>query len=83
MNQEQTFPISDQLTYVTSPAILKKAILYKLDSYISGCGELVLPCLPGMLDYYMNVVEKLFSHLGRPMPRERQQQFSQMLQKKL
>lgn len=83
MNQEQTLKISDQLPLVTSPAILKKAILYKLDSYISGSGELVLPCLPGMLDYYTNIVENLFSHLGRPMPTERQLQLRQIIKRKL
>ena len=83
MNQEQTLQISDQLPLVTSPAILKKAILYKLDSYISGHGELVLPCLPGMLDYYTNIVENLFSHLGRPMPTERKLQLRQMIKRKL
>jgi len=83
MNQEQTLQISDQLPLVTSPVILKKAIVYKLDSYISGHGELVLPCLPGMLDYYTNIIENLFSHLGRPMPAERQQQLRQMIEKGL
>ncbi|NEQ35157.1 MAG: class I SAM-dependent methyltransferase [Okeania sp. SIO3I5] len=83
MNQEQTLQISNQLPLVTSPVILKKAIVYKLDSYISGRGELVLPCLPGMLDYYTNIVENLFSHLGRPMPTERQQQLRQMIEKGL
>ncbi|NES03264.1 MAG: class I SAM-dependent methyltransferase [Okeania sp. SIO2F4] len=83
MNQEQTLPISDQLPLVTSPAILKKAIVYKLDSYISGRGELVLPCLPGMLDYYINIVENLFSHLGRPMPAERKLQLRQMMETRL
>ena len=83
MNQEQTLQISNQLPLVTSPVILKKAIVYKLDSYISGRGELVLPCLPGMLDYYTNIVENLFSHLGRPMPAERQQQLRQMIEKGL
>lgn len=83
MNQEQTLFISDQLPLVTSPAILKKAVIYKLDSHISGRGELALPCLPGMLDYYINIVENLFSHLGRPMPQERQLQLRQMIQRKL
>ena len=83
MNQEQTLPISDQLPLVTSPTILKKAILYKLDSYISGRGELVLPCLPGLLDHYTNVVEKLFYHLGRPMSTEKQQQLRQIIERKL
>ena len=83
MNQEQTLPMSNQLPLVTSQPILKKAILCKLDSYISGCGKLELPCLPGMLDYYTNVLEKLFSHLGRPMSRKRQQQLRQMLERKL
>ncbi|MEB3343152.1 class I SAM-dependent methyltransferase [Okeania sp.] len=83
MNQKQTLPINDQLPLVTSPAILKKAIAYKLDSYISGHGELIVPCLPGMLEYYMNIVENLFSHLGRPMPDERKQQLRKMLETKL
>ncbi len=83
MNQEQTSLTSDQLPLITSPGILKKAILYKLNSHISGRGELVLPCLPGLLDYYINIVEKLFSHLGRPMPSERQLQLRQMIKTKL
>ncbi len=83
MNQEHISPTSQQLPLVTSPAILKKAILYKLDSYISGSGSLVLPCLPGMLDYYTTIVENLFSHLGRPMPKERQLKLRQMIKTKL
>ena len=83
MNREQTSPTSDQLPLVTSPAILKKAILYKLNSLISGRGELVLPCLPGLLDYYINIIETLFAHLGRPMPDERQQQLREMIETKL
>lgn len=83
MNREQTSQKSDQLPLVTSPAILKKAILYKLNSCISGRGELVLPCLPGMLDYYINIIETLFSDLGRPMPKDRQLQLREMIQRKL
>ncbi|MGB3509345.1 MAG: class I SAM-dependent methyltransferase [Microcoleaceae cyanobacterium] len=80
---QQTSKTSNQLPLVTSPAILKKAILYKLNSHISGRGELVLPCLPGLLDYYMDIIDKLFSDLGRPMPEERQLQLRQMIQTKL
>lgn len=83
MNQEQTSLTSNQLPLITSPAILKKAILYKLNSHISGRGELVLPCLPGLLEYYINIVETLFSHLGRPMPQERQLQLREMIKTKL
>lgn len=83
MNQEQILSISDQLPLVTSPDILKKAVIYKLDSHISGRGELAFPCLPGMLEYYINIVESLFSHLGRPMPKERQLQLRQMIERKL
>lgn len=83
MNREQTSKTSNQLPLVTSPGILKKAILYKLNSHISGRGELVLPCLPGLLDYYMDIINKLFSDLGRPMPEERQLQLRQMIQTKL
>lgn len=47
-------------------------MLCKFDSYILGCGKLEFLCLFGMLDYYINVLEKLFFYLGRLMFIKRQ-----------
>jgi SAM-dependent methyltransferase len=82
MNKD-TFSQSEPLPLVTSQAVLQKAMLYKLNSSMGTRGELFLPCIPGMLDYYMKLIDNLFADLGRPMPKEQKLQLRDLLEKKL
>ena len=82
MNKD-TFSQSEPLPLVTSPAVLQKAMLYKLNSCMGTRGELLLPCIPGMLDYYIKLIDKLFADLGRPMPEDRRLQLRGLLESKL
>lgn len=82
MNKD-AFSKSEPLPLVTSPAVLQRAMLYKLNSCMGARGELLVPCIPGMLDYYMKLIERLFADLGRPMPDDRKSQLRGMVETKL
>lgn len=58
-------------------------MLYKVNTCMVTRGELVLPCIPGMLDYYIKLIDTLFSNLGRPMPQERVSELCHKLETKL
>lgn len=80
----ENLPFNHQsLNIVTDPKTLEKLILYKISTTISSKGELVFPCIPAMLDYYLQWIERLFFTLDRPLPSERKEAFRQLLARKL
>lgn len=74
---------TEQQPFVTDPAVLDKLIIGKLNSRIFPRGELVLPCVPSMLDHYMGRLKTLFDTFGRPFSQEELDQLRQLLERRL
>lgn len=83
MGAESTTNETEQLPLVVNPDILQQAILYKINTRINARGELVFPCIPGMIDHYLKSIEKLFTTLDRPLPEERKDELKKLLATKL
>jgi hypothetical protein len=83
MDAENTINETEQLPLVINPDILQQAILYKIKTRITARGELIFPCVPGMLDQYLKSIENLFSTLDRPLPQERRDELRKLLATKL
>jgi len=83
MGAETTIDKSGQLPLVVNPDILQQAILYKVNTRVNARGELIFPCIPGMLSEYLKAIEKLFSTLDRPLPEERKDELNKLLAIKL
>jgi 2-polyprenyl-3-methyl-5-hydroxy-6-metoxy-1,4-benzoquinol methylase len=83
MDAENTINETEQLPLVINPDILQQAILYKIKTRITARGELVFPCVPGMIDQYLKSIENLFSTLDRPLPQERRDELRKLLATKL
>ncbi|MFM9266752.1 bifunctional 2-polyprenyl-6-hydroxyphenol methylase/3-demethylubiquinol 3-O-methyltransferase UbiG [Tychonema sp. BBK16] len=83
MGAESTINQHEQLPLVVNPDILQQAILYKINTRITARGELAFPCVPGMLNHYLQSIEKLFSTLDRPLPEDRKDELRKLLATKL
>jgi SAM-dependent methyltransferase len=70
MTGEDSLAQSEQLPLVTDPEALHTSMLRSLSFKMSAKGEVVMPCVPAMVDHYMEWLEKLFVMLGKPMPEE-------------
>lgn len=74
---------SEQMPIVTDPALLNQVILTKLNTRIYPRGELVMPCVPAMLEQYMERLKVLFHTLGRPFSEDELIQLRQLLERRL
>ena len=83
MGAETTIDQATQLPLVVNPDILQQAILYKVNTRVNARGEMVFPCIPGMLSEYLKSIEKLFNTLDRPLPEDRKDELSKLLAAKL
>jgi 2-polyprenyl-3-methyl-5-hydroxy-6-metoxy-1,4-benzoquinol methylase len=63
--------------------VLEQVIINKLNTRIYPRGELVMPCVPSMLEHYMERLKVLFHTLGRPFSEEELQQLHELLQRRL
>lgn len=79
MNSENSPPQSEQTSIITDSDALYKSMIYSVNSRMTAKGEVVMPCVPSMLDHYMQWLEKLFLMLGRPMPFEVQEGLKTLL----
>jgi 2-polyprenyl-3-methyl-5-hydroxy-6-metoxy-1,4-benzoquinol methylase len=50
----------------TSTSVLRLALLRRVNHRVIGQGELDLPCIPSMLDFYMTKLANLWEILGKP-----------------
>lgn len=73
----------DSLPVVNSTELLEEALNYKLKLGLSAVGEITWPCIPAMVDNYVNLLIELFTTFGRPMPAHRQTQLRETLLRKL
>jgi 2-polyprenyl-3-methyl-5-hydroxy-6-metoxy-1,4-benzoquinol methylase len=74
---------SEELPLVTDPTLLNQVILTKLNTRIYPRGELVMPCVPSMLEHYMERLNVLFQTLGRPFSEQELVQLRELLQRRL
>lgn len=78
-----TQPKTEQLPLVTDPTVLEQVIINKLNSRIYPRGELVMPCVPAMLDHYVQRLKMLFETLGRAFSPEELEQLRQVMGRRL
>jgi SAM-dependent methyltransferase len=74
---------TEEQPFITDPAVLEKIIIGKLNTRIYPRGELVLPCVPSMLDNYMKRLKTIFETFGRPFSETELDQLRQILAKRL
>jgi len=79
MSGEATPHQPQQEPVITDPELLYASMLQSLSFKMSAKGEVVMPCVPSMLDHYMKWLERLFTMLGRPMPAEVKEGLSKVL----
>lgn len=65
------------------PKILKEALVKRLVRRMSAAGALVLPAIPGMLDFYASQCLSLFRALGRPTSTDQTAEFRRHLENML
>jgi len=68
---------------VKDPNFLKQALLEKLKSLMNVKGEISLPCVPAMLNEYLNLVENLLKTLGQTLNEENSENLKQLINKGL
>ncbi|HLO48852.1 MAG TPA: class I SAM-dependent methyltransferase [Kamptonema sp.] len=83
MGSENAVDNSENLPLVTNTEVLQQAILYKVNTRINARGEVVFPCIPGMLEHYLKWIDQLFHTLRQPLPPEKQTELRQLLAVKL
>ncbi|OCQ95960.1 methyltransferase type 11 [Oscillatoriales cyanobacterium USR001] len=83
MGNDNKIDNSENLPLVNKPDVLQQAILYKINTRIVARGEVVFPCIPGMVDHYLNWIDQLFHTLGKPLPGEKQTELRGLLVNKL
>lgn len=83
MGSENTVDNSEYLPLITNSDVLQQAILYKVNTRITARGEVIFPCIPGMLEHYLHWIDQLFHALGRPLPPEKQTELRQLIASKL
>jgi hypothetical protein len=71
------------LPVVENPQLLEQALNYKFTLGLSAVGEITWPCIPAMVDNYVNLLIGLFLSFGRPMPAHRQTELRNTLLGKL
>ncbi len=74
---------SEPMPIVTDPAIINQVILSKLNTRIYPRGELIMPCVPAMLEHYMERLKVLFQTLGRPFSGDELVQLRELLERRL
>jgi 2-polyprenyl-3-methyl-5-hydroxy-6-metoxy-1,4-benzoquinol methylase len=67
----------------TNLAILKPAMVRRMDRRITGQGEIEFPCTPTMIDSYMTKLAALFTSLGKPFSEEELAQLRKALDTEL
>ena len=74
---------TDQMPILTDQAVLSQVMLTKLNTRIYPRGELIMPCVPSMLEHYMERLKVLFQTLGRPFSEEELTQLRELLARRL
>jgi len=68
---------------ITDPNFLKLALMEKLKTLIGIQGELTLPCVPAMLNEYLDLLQNLLRVLGQTLTPENYENLRQLISKGL
>lgn len=74
---------TEPLPVVTDPAVLEQIVINKLNTRIYPRGELVMPCVPALLDHYVQRLKVLFETLGKGFSEAEIEQLRQVLGRRL
>jgi SAM-dependent methyltransferase len=66
---------------VKDPKFLKQALLEKLKTLMGIKGEFSVPCVPAMLDEYLQLIENLLKTLGQTLTAENYENLKQLINK--
>lgn len=72
----------DQQT-ITDTNLLQQSLFQGLNSWVSSRGEIAFPCVPSLLENYMQRIEALFLALGKPFSPAELNQIRPILTEKL
>jgi SAM-dependent methyltransferase len=61
------------------PLAMQTAVLAGLNARTTHRGEVLLPCIPAALEHYLQHIEQIFDHAGRPLSAEEQQQVRELV----
>ena len=75
--------VANQPTSISDPEDLENALLRKVKRLTSASGQLTLPCIPSMLDTYMEQFDRLLKALGQNFTPEEMQSLRQLVARKL
>ncbi|MBD1938811.1 class I SAM-dependent methyltransferase [Microcoleus sp. FACHB-68] len=83
MTPQETLMPAEQNIVITDSATLDQSITNRVDSWIVTRGELSLPCVPALLDKYVERLQALFESIGKPWKPEELERLRQLLAQKL
>jgi len=75
--------VANQPITMSDPAVLEDALLLKVKRLTSARGQLVLPCVPALLDQYVEQFHGLLVALGQNFTPNEMQALRQLVHKKL
>ncbi|WP_413162367.1 class I SAM-dependent methyltransferase [Capilliphycus salinus ALCB114379] len=75
--------VANKPTTVSDPAVLDNALMLKVKRLTSARGQLVLPCVPALLDEYVEQFHRLLVALGQNFTPKEIQALRQLVEKKL
>ena len=75
--------VANKPTTVSDPATLENALMLKVKRLTSAKGQLVLPCVPALLDEYVEQFHRLLVALGQNFTQKEMQALRQLVEKKL
>ncbi|MBE9228650.1 class I SAM-dependent methyltransferase [Phormidium sp. LEGE 05292] len=76
-------PKTDTELTVTDPKLLKQALIEKVKSLMNVRGEISLPCVPAVLDEYLQLVHNLLKTLGQNLTDENLNNLKELIVKGL
>jgi SAM-dependent methyltransferase len=71
------------LEVVSDPTTINQSLFNRINSWTVGKGELSFPCVPAMLEKYLEQLQQLFITLGKPWSPAELEQLRQLMAKKL
>lgn len=75
--------VANKPTTVSDPAVLDNALMLKVKRLTSAKGQMVLPCVPALLDDYLEQFHSLLVALGQNFTPSEMQGLRQIVQKRL
>lgn len=83
MTPQETLIQAEQDSVITDSATLNQSLTNRVDSWTVARGEVSLPCVPALLEQYVERLESVFSSIGKPWKPNEVERLRQLLAEKL